>query len=155
MIEGQAIVPAPEKHSFRGEYLDCFAVIENHLAPVVKRLVELGQAKRAPLLFGLKFDLVLKSIHAEEVWQHREHVAPILEELSQFAAMRGSICHGLMHEASIGGQPALSITPPGSKSWTERKVLTAQECAAMIRALRQLTERLLKQGMKQATKPTS
>lgn len=145
MIEGQRIVPAFEAHRFRGEYLDCFARIEDHLMPVIERLVKLGEPKKAPHLFGLKFDLVLKSASTEGLWEHRHHVYPILEELKGFAELRGLIGHAMIEPATIGGSPAIILRAPGDASWQSRKVITEDECITLITHLKKITARLLKQ----------
>ena len=147
MIEGQAIVPAFDRYRFRGEFLDCFASIENHSAPALKRLVELGQAKKAPHLFGQKFDLILKAANLERLWLHRQHVSEILEALRPFAELRGLICHAIIESAVVGGLPAIALKPPGNNDWQARKLLTEDEAASLLAELRRLTAKLLKQGL--------
>ena len=145
MIEGQPIFPALDRHSFRGQFLDCFALIEDHVAPVIDRLVALGLAKKAPHLFGQKFDLIRRNIAAQSVWRNCDHVGPIFEDLAPFAALRGLMGHGLIKQATLAEGEALSIEPPGYADWSERKVLTAAECHNLLAKLHDLTKRLLKQ----------
>ena len=153
MIEGLPIRLGAEKYSFRGEFLDCFARIEHHLAPIINRLVDLGQVKKAPLLFGLKFELVCKTLHSDGIWQNRDHVAPILEELRPFAEMRGLICHGLINDSYIANRPAFSLSLPGVLGCDERTLLSVVECEDIIRNLRKLTDRFLKQRIKTHAAP--
>ena len=145
MIEGQAIVPALDLHGFRGQFLDCFALIENHVAPAIDRLVELGIAKKAPHLFGQKFDLISRNIDAQGVWRNRDHVRPLIEELAPFASLRGLVCHGLIKQARLDNVEALSIEPPGGAGWDMRKLITGMECNDLLGTLNDLTKRLLKQ----------
>lgn len=114
MIEGQTIVPALDRHAFRGEFLACFALIEDHLAPAINRAVELGFAKKPPHPFGQKFELVRKLINNERMWRHRADVAAIISKLESFAALRGLIGHGVIDDAVLENKPALSIRAPGN-----------------------------------------
>lgn len=147
MIEGQAITAAFDRHRFRGEFLDCFAIIETHFVPVLDRLVELGQAKKAPHLFGQKFDLVLRLSNLERLWLHRPHIGEILDELRPFVELRGSIAHALFTPIALGKSQAIVLQSPGSDHWQTRKVITEVEAASLIADLRKLTAKLVKQRL--------
>lgn len=148
MIEGQAITPAIDRFAFRGQFLDSFAQIEHHLAVAVERAVELGLAKRAPHLFGQKFDLIRKTVTTEGLWEHPEHIQPIIEDLSELAELRGLIGHSIIENAMLHSGPALSIEAPGVSVWKDRRVLTLKECQTMLDVLATLTKRLHKQRIK-------
>ena len=155
MIEGQLIVPAFEAHRFRGEYLDCFARIEDHLMPVIERLVTMRVIKKAPHLFGQKFDLILKNTSAEKLWQHRDHVIPLLEELQAFAELRGLVGHAIIKEIDFDGCLAISLQKPGDTGWQFRKVITDEECNDLLAQLKRLTTKLLKQRLTVSAAPAS
>lgn len=152
MIEGQTIVPALDRHAFRGEFLDCFALIEDHLVPAIDRAVELGFAKKPPHLFGQKFELARKVVDDERIWLHREHVRPIIDSLASYAEMRGLIGHGVIVDAVLEGRPALSIRPSGISDWRKRIVLSEAETNALLNELRELTTRFRKQALKAQAK---
>lgn len=151
MIEGQTIVPALDRHSFRGEFLASFAVIEDHLARAVDRTIELGLAKKPPLLFGQKFALVRKHVNDQRIWRHAAHVAAIISELERFTLLRGLIGHGVIDNAVLGAQPAFSIRQPGNDDWRARKVLSDKEARSLLDDLAQLTKRLERQALKGPT----
>ena len=153
MIEGQLIVPAFEAHRFRGEYLDCFARIEDHLTPVIERLVKIKELKKAPFLFGQKFDLVFKNSSAEDLWRNRHHVIPILDDLQVFADLRGLVGHATIKEIDFDGCPAISLRNPGDASWQSRRVFTNKECDDIINQLKTLTSKLLRQRLTVAASP--
>ena len=153
MFEGQRIVPAVEAHRFRGEYLDCFARIEDHLMPVIERLVKIRELKKAPFLFGQKFDLILKNSSADDLWQNRNHVIPILDELQVFADLRGFVGHAIIKKIVFDECPAISLQQPGDTGWQSRRVFTDKECHDMINNLKKLTAKLLKQRLAVAATP--
>ena len=151
MLEGQAISPAISKFEFRGRFLDCFALLEDHLAAALVRLVERGHCKKAPYLFGDKFELVRTTAAAQGIWQNPQHVTPILESLERFAKIRGLICHGVIEETSLGNEPALSIRGPGQTDFECRRVLTMKECNSTLDELANLTVKLTRQLLKSSS----
>jgi hypothetical protein len=152
MSEDRITLTELDSDRFRGRFLAYFSRIEDHLAPAIARIVELGYAKKPPHLFGQKFDLISKSVDDENIWQHREHVRSILDELRIFVELRGLMGHGLIERATLVGGKAYSIEPPGQKGWPDRKVLLVSECQQLLDSLNGLTAKLLKQGLKPHSK---
>jgi len=145
MLEGQDISPSIDRHRFRGEFLDCFAQIEHHVHPALERLVKIGVAKKVPYLFGQKFELLRKNVDQTGLWKHRVHVAGILDDLAEFADLRGDIGHGVMGEATVDDETAFFWHPPGMSDWTSRRVMTVPEAEACLSNLRRLTGKFKKQ----------
>jgi len=147
MLEGQSFVIELDAARFRGEFLQCCAEIEDHLCTAIERLVELGEIKRPPFLFGQKFDRVLKSADLPGLWKHRDHAGAVLKELQPFIELRGTIGHAVMSPATIEGQDGLSWRTPGVHDWSARQAITLPEMKAALANLRRLTEKFLKQPL--------
>ncbi|HTM96381.1 MAG TPA: hypothetical protein VL100_11275 [Croceibacterium sp.] len=149
MLEGQEIRAETGPAQFRGEFLGYCALIEDHAADALERLVELGELKKAPHLFGQKFGALARHVHHPKLWLHPAHVDQVLGELSRLVALRGAICHALMEEATIEGHPGLTWRLPGDKDWRNRKSLTDQELAGLLSDLKHQTKRFRNQLLKQ------
>ena len=149
MLEGQQIRAEIGSAQFRGEFLAYCALIEDHAAQAIERLVELGELKKAPHLFGQKFEALLRHVHHPKLWRYSVHVDLVLEHLSPFLALRGAICHALIEEATIEGRPGLTWRLPGDKDWRNRKSLTDQERDDLLADLASQTERFCRQPLKQ------
>jgi hypothetical protein len=148
MIEGQAIVATIDAARFRGEYLDCCAQIEHHACAAIDRLVQRGRVKKAPYLFGQKFELLRK--HAEEagLWTHYQHVAQALDHLVPYVELRGTICHAVFSPAYVENEAGISWRMPGEAGWRPRRTMTETEMLALLCELRERTAKFLKQKLK-------
>ena len=150
MIEGQPIVEAMDAERFRGEFLGCCALVEDHACAAIERLVQLGKVKKSPFLFGQKFELVRKHADLPGLWTHREHVAQALDHLVPYVELRGTICHAVFSPAFMENQSGISWRMPGERDWRLRRMMTETELLALLSGLRQSVERFLKQRLKAA-----
>src|SRR5688572_1449400 len=96
MLEGQPFASELDGARFRGDFLQCCAQIEDRLCTALDRLIQLGELKKAPYLFGQKFDQVLKSVSVSDVWKHKDHVEAILRDLREYVELRGILGHAVM-----------------------------------------------------------
>ena len=151
MLEGQPIVAEFAGSSFRGEFLQCCAEIEDRLCLALERLVELGEIKRPPYLFGQKFERVKKSVALSGLWKHKDHVGTVFEELQPFVELRGTLGHALMGTAVLEGKSGVSWRVPGDHDWKSRRAMTHAEMQQTLTELRRLTNKFLKQPL--ADKP--
>jgi hypothetical protein len=149
MLEGQQIRAEIDPAQFRGGFLAHCALLEDHAAQAIERLVELGELKKVPHLFGQKFEALLRHVHHPKLWRYPNHVDPVLERLSPFIALRGAICHALIERAVIDGRPGLTWRLPGDRDWRNRKSLTDQERDSLLSELAHQTERFCRQPLKQ------
>jgi len=145
MLEGQSFIAELDAARFRGEFLQCCAEIEDHLCAALSRLVELGASKRAPYLFGQKFDLVRKSVGQPGLWKHSDHVHTVLLELQPFVELRGALGHAIIGPATIDGEGGIYWQPPGNRHWIDRRTITSPEMQATLQNLRHLTKKFRKQ----------
>jgi hypothetical protein len=147
VFEGQQFIAEPAGPSFRGNFLQCCAEIEDHLCLALERLVELQEIKRPPYLFGQKFDRVLKSVARPGLWQHKAHVESVLLELQPLIELRGMLGHALIRPAMIGDEPGLLFQIPGERDWKSRRAITQSEMTKLLTDLRRLTDKFLKQRL--------
>lgn len=147
MLEGQPFVADLDGSRFRGEFLQCCALIEHHFCSALDRLVELGEIKKPPHLFGQKFDRVLRSVSVAGVWKHQNHVDAVLRDLQMFIELRGALGHAVITPATVEHEAAISWRPPGSSSWSDRQTMTVTEMGAALKELRKLTEKFLRQPL--------
>jgi hypothetical protein len=155
MGETQPILVEIDASRFRGEYLDHCSLIEDHATHALGRLVALGLLKKVPLLFGLKFKALVEHANAPEVWMHGRHVAQALEKLKPFVELRSAICHAVMSDATIEGQPGISWRMPGEADWQYRKTLTDREMRDLLAELGTLTAKFRNQRMKPVSPASS
>jgi len=147
MLEGQSFIAELDAARFRGEFLQCCAEIEDHLCAALDRLVELGVSKKAPYLFGQKFDLVRKTVGQPRLWKHSGHVETVLGDLQPFVELRGVIGHALIGNATIEGEEGVCWQAPGNRRWSDRRAMTHSEMRSTLRDLQHLTTKFLKQPL--------
>lgn len=147
MLEAQPIVAEFDAPRFRGEFLQCCADIEEHLCSALERLIELGELKKAPYLFGQKFDQVRKCATVPGLWKHKQHAEAVIEELRPYIELRGELGHALMSPARIDGEEGVSWRAPGKRDWTDRRAMTHTEMRQALEKLRRLTNSFLKQPL--------
>jgi hypothetical protein len=147
MLEGQSFTVEIDADRFRGEFLRYCAEIEDHLSGALKRLIEIGEIKKEPHLFGHKFGLIRTTVAHAGLWMHSVHVAAILAELQPLMELRGELGHAIIGNATFEGEAGIYWRTPGNRCWADRKTLTQSEMHAMLEDLQRLTKKLLKQPL--------
>ena len=147
MLEGQRFIVELDAARFRGEFLQCCAEIEDHLCVALKRLIELDEIKKAPYLFGEKFERVKKSSGLLGLWKHRDHAQAVIEALQPLVDMRGTLGHALIAPATIDGKDAICWQTPGNRDWADRRIMTRDDMLATLHDLQRLTKKFCKQPL--------
>lgn len=144
-------------HTFRGEYIDTCAQIEQWAIEVMQtpRAQATGKVgKRLPYMFGQKLKLVAELAQDDTIFSRPSRVRELLNRLAPYATLRSALAHATCTYTGTGKALTIIFEMPGALPLpvTEGRFwLTPQDTSAVISQLKAIRKELADQRVKPAS----